>query len=302
LDAHFVVESDDSGVARLRFGDGLAGRDPADAPLWAVYRIGGGPAGNVGAGRLDSLLLRPDGTAPMSGGAVLEVWNPLAASGGQPAETVEQVRRLAPTAYRRQLRAVTDEDYAVVAGEVAGVQRAVSRRRWTGSWYSHEVLVDPVAGRAGDAALPAQVAELLEVRRMAGQDVEVRRPVYVPLRVAIAGCVRAGYVRGDVTRELVEVFSAGRRRDGSAGFFDPDRFTFGQSLYLSDIVAAAMSVAGVAWVEVTWLGRLSDSQARSGANIARGRLTVGPREVLRCDTDANNPEYGRIDITLKGGS
>ncbi|MEZ0449712.1 hypothetical protein [Cellulomonas sp. ICMP 17802] len=302
LDAHVVVEPDDDGVARLRFGDGVAGRDPADAPLWATYRLGGGGSGNVGAGRLDGLLARTDGSAAATGGAHLDVWNPLAATGGRAAEPVEQVRRLAPTAYRRQLRAVTDDDYAVVAGGVPGVQRAVARRRWTGSWYAEEVMVDPELARARDAALPVQVSDVLEVRRMAGLDVEVRRPVYVPLLVRIEGCVQDGYVGADVQRGLADVFSAHRRPDGSPGFFDPDRFTFGQPLYLSDVVATAMSVTGVAWVEVTVFGRLSDGPAATAANLAQGRVRVGRREVLRCDTDASNPENGRVDLRLRGGS
>jgi hypothetical protein len=45
------------------------------------------------------------------------------------------------------------------------------------------------------------------------------------------------------------VLTAVQSKLGTAGFFDPDNFSFGQQLYFSQLVAAAMAVPGVAWVE-----------------------------------------------------
>jgi hypothetical protein len=302
LDPHVVVELEGV-VARLRFGDGLTGRAPATQATYLVRcRLGGGTGGNVAAGRLTRWVARADGSPAVDSGAVPRVWNPLPAAGGADPEDVAQVRQLAPWAFRTQLRAVTAADYAAAAGTVPGVQRSVDRRRWAGSWYVHEVTIDPEAARADDPAVPAEVTGLLEVRRMAGVDVEVARPVYVPLHIELFGCLAPGYLAADVEAQLLAVLSARTLPGGTTGLFHPDRFTFGQPLYVSDLVAAAMTVPGLAWVDVTGFARLGDPAAATAANLAAGLIGVGAREVLRCDSDPNDPEAGRVDVVLGGGS
>jgi len=303
LTAHVVAEPSPDGSAWLRFGDGVTGRAPAgQARFRARYRVGGGSAGNVGAGRITTWLLRPDGTPAVPSGAEVAVWNPLRATGGTDPEPLEQVRQLAPSAYRHQLRAVTDADYADVAQSVPGVQRSIARRRWTGSWYAEEVTVDPLAARAHDPAVPAAVRALLEARRMAGRDVELTRPVYASLHLVLFACVAREIERPDVERRLAAALSARDLGGGRTGFFHPDRFTFGQPLYLSDLVAAAMAVTGVSRVEVRRFARLDAAARATATALAAGRIDVQPREVLRCDSDPNNPEAGRVDLLLGGGS
>jgi hypothetical protein len=303
LDPHVVVEPEADGVARIRFGDGVTGRAPTDQLTYqARYRLGGGTRGNVGAGRLVNWLPRADGTPADGSGAALTVWNPLPATGGTDPEPLEAVRLLAPSAYRRQLRAVTSADHAAAAQEVSGVQRSVARRRWNGSWYVQEVTIDPQAARADDPAVSAAVLSLLELRRLAGTDVELARPVYVPLFVQIFGCLAPGFVPADVERQLLDVLSARVLPGGALGFFHPDRFTFGQPLYLSDLVGAAMAVAGLTRLEVRRFARLGAGRAATASALTTGQIEVGPREVLRCDSDPNNPEAGRVDVVLGGGS
>lgn len=301
LDPHFVVEPAAGGAARLRFGDGVTGRAPtAQATYTAGYRVGGGLRGNVAAGRLLHWLPRADGRPAEDSGAALTVWNPIPAVGGVDPEPLDAVRQLAPSAYRRQLRAVTSPDYAHAANTVSGVQRSIARRRWTGSWYAQEVTVDPMAGRADDPAVPAAVTAVLEVRRMAGVDVEVARPVYVPLHIELFGCVVAGFARSAIEAQLLDVLSSRVLPGGVLGFFHPDRFTFGQPVYLSDVVAAAMAVPGLSFVDVRTFARLAAPASASAAALRAGRIDIAPREVLRCDSDPNNPEAGRVDIVLGG--
>lgn len=303
LATHVVVEPEPGGVSRLRFGDGVSGRAPVAGTIaLATYRVGGGVAGNVAPDRLVRLLALADGRDPVGAGAVVSVWNPLPGTGGTDPERLEQVRQLAPAAFRQQLRAVTSADYAVVAEQDPGAQRAVARRRWSGSWYAQEVTVDPVAAHANDPALLPGVIAALEVRRMAGIDVELERPVYVALEIGLGGCVLPGHLRADVEQLLLETFTSGLRRDGRRGFFHPDRFTFGQPLRLSDVVAAAMTVDGLAWVELTRFARAGASAFDAAASLAAGELPMAPRELLRCDSDVNNPEAGHIEISLGGGS
>ncbi len=303
LSTHVVVEPEPGGFSRLRFGDGINGRAPAlrSVPL-ATYRLGGGTTGNLAPDRLNRLLTLADGRAPVGAGAVVSVWNPVSAVGGSEPELLEQVRQLAPSAFRVQLRAVTSADYAAIAERNSGVQRSVSRRRWAGSWYAEEVTVDPVAIRGTDTTLLEELAAELEVRRMAGVDVEFERPIYVPLHLAIFGCVQPGFRRADVETRLRELLSARNLTDNSRGFFHFDNFTFGQSLVLSDVVALVMSVEGMAWAELTRFSRMGASSRDAQDALTAGRLLMAPREVLRCDSDPNNPEAGRVDLRLGGGS
>lgn len=303
LDAHVVAEPDQSRQVRLRFGDGVSGRRPAaGAVLDAHVRVGGGTAGNVGPDVLTTVLATPAAPAP----AGLVVSNPLAAVGGTEPEPMEAVRELAPYAFRSQLRAVTAADYAAAATEMPGVQRAVARRRWAGSWYAHEVTLDLAAEHdLGSAA--AAVSDRLEVRRLAGVDVELAPPVAVPLDIVVSVCVSEGYLRADVHSALLLRMSAGVLADGTRGFFHPDQFTFGQPLYVSDLVGAVMAVPGVSWVDVGDDGPSGPLRFRRlgrepAGEVAAGRIPVASREVLRADSDPSTPENGQFDVVLRGGS
>ena len=126
FDLGFVVEMDSAGVAWLRFGDDLHGRKPKSGGFVARYRIGNGAAGNIGPGALEKVVTGVQG--------IDRVWNPLPARGGREAETMEEARRKAPSAFRAQERAVTEADYAAIAQRSPLVQKARATRRWTGSW------------------------------------------------------------------------------------------------------------------------------------------------------------------------
>jgi len=293
----YIVEMEDDGQAHLRFGDDVLGRRPAAGTAFLVtYRVGSGRAGNVGRDALTQLHVpAPD----------VRVRNPMPAQGGADPEPVEQVRQWAPQAFRQQQRAVTDADYAAVTERHPQVQQAAATRRWTGSWYTEFITVDRRGGIAVDRGFRDEITGFLERYRMAGYDIEVDAPVFVPLDIVLTICVEPGYFRDNVKRALLDVFAARTLPDGRRGFFHPDNFTFAQPVYLSQVVAAAMSVDGVAWVDTDdtppkpnrfqrW-GRTADGE-RAGGRIPMGRL-----EVARCDTDPNEPENGRIEFVMEGG-
>lgn len=300
-DSHVVVETDDAGLAWLRYGDGVHGRRPPDGTLFsATYRIGAAAAGNVAAGTLTEPLLMPDTTSAFDDR--IQVWNPLPATGGRHPESVQAVQSLAPQWIRRQERAVTTADHRENAERVQGVQRAVARRRWTGSWHTVEVTVDVAASRSGDPAVPRAVLDRLEVRRMAATDVGIRQPVWVPVHIRLDGCVAPGYFAGSVAGQVRELLSAGVLPDGRRGLFHPDHLTFGQPLYLSDIMVAAMQVPGISWIEVTVLNRLGGSPDENTSHLQSGVLKAQSREIIRCDSDPNLPEFGRVDVVMGGGT
>ncbi len=303
LDPHFVVEPESPTRVGLRFGIQGAGLNPTRTSRFGAHvRVGGGLDGNVGPDVLTAPLASATGPPP---GGVVAVTNPLPATGGAAPERLEAVRELAPHAFRKQLRAVTPADYAAAANENPGVQRAVARRRWNGSWYAQEVTLDVVAARAADPAVEREVAAVLDIRRLAGLDVKFAPPLLVPLEIVLGICVAPGHLRADVARVLTGELSAGTLPDGRRGFFHPDEFTFGQPLLLSDLVARVMAVPGVSWVDVdddaTGLRFRRLGRAPAG-EVAAGRISAAAREVLRADTDPSNPENGRVGLIVRGGT
>jgi hypothetical protein len=288
----FVVESEHDGSAYLRFGDDIHGKRPdSDTVFTATYRIGNGVAGNIGLESIAHIV--------SNDGRLLSVSNPLPARGGVEPENAEEIRRDAPEAFRIQERAVTPEDYAEVTERHASVQRAAATFRWTGSWYTVFLTVDRKGGGEVDAAYEQRIRDHIERYRMAGYDLEIDGPCYVPLELGMTVCVKADYFRADVHAALMRVFSRGWLADGSRAVFHPDRFTFGQPVYLSTLYEAAQAVQGVASVVITVFRRLRVPP--DPKPLDDGVLTIGRLEIARLDNDPNFPERGVLKLSIGGG-
>lgn len=288
----FVVEVDDRRIARLRFGDDRHGERPATGTRFtATYRVGNGSAGNVGAMAIAHVV-----TA--GGGSFTAVANPLPTFGGSEPEDVEAARRDAPEAFRTQQRAVTADDYARAAEQRSEVQRAAATFRWTGSWHTVFVTADRPGGAAVDAPFERRLRRHLERFRMAGYDLEVDGPRPVALDIELHVCVLADHFRAAVLKALREVLTSGFMPSGEPGLFHPDRFTFGQAVYLSPIVAAAQAVPGVEAVRALRFQRLVNP---GPTTLADGVIPIGRLEVAQLADDPNFRERGRLVLTLGGG-
>ena len=287
----FVVEAENDGTAYVRFGDDEYGQQPEpETTFKATYRVGNGSAGNVGAETLAHIVINDP--------AITGVRNPLPASGGIDPETMEQIRRDAPEAFRTQKRAVTEADYARAAERDRRVQRAAATLRWTGSWHTVFITVDPFAQFAERNNFAASLVAGVEPFRMAGHDLRIDLPRYVPLEIAMFVCVKPEYFRSDVRAALLEVFSNSTLPDGRKGVFHPDFFTFGQTVHLSPLYAAAQSVAGVASVQITLFRRQGRPES---SGLAAGFLTMNRLEIARLDNDPNFAERGLFQLSLGGG-
>jgi hypothetical protein len=287
----FVAEMEHDGTTRLRFGDDEHGLRPRVGERFiARYRVGNGTSGNVGA---DSIVH----TVALDA-RVVAVRNPLPARGGRNPETVEEVRRRAPYAFRTQERAVTPEDYEASAVRHAAVQRAAATVRWTGSWHTVFLTIDPEGESQFDSSLETALARHLERYRMAGHDIELDAPRYVPLEIELSVCVEPTHFRSEVKERLLAVLSSRTRPDGVRGVFHPSNFTFGQPVYLSPILAAARGVAGVASASAVRFHRQGIDES---GHLADGQLSLGRLEIARLDNDANFPERGVLRIRVSGG-
>jgi hypothetical protein len=290
--SEFVVESEHDGSALLRFGDDYHGKRPdVSTTFSASYRVGNGVAGNIG---LESIAHIVSNDARL-----LRASNPLPAQGGSDPENAEDIRRDAPEAFRTQERAVTPADYAEVTERHPSVQRAAATFRWTGSWYTVFLTVDRKGGGEVDAVYEQTIRDHVERYRMAGYDLEVNSPSYVPLLLEMTVCVKPDYFRADVRAALMRVFSRGWLDDGRPALFHPDNFTFGQAVYLSALYEAAQVIQGVGSVVINTFQRLRAPP--DPKPIDDGVLTVGRLEIARLDNDPNFPERGVLKLSIGGG-
>jgi predicted phage baseplate assembly protein len=304
---HFTVEVDNDGRPTVRFGDDEYGKRPVGATAFtAVYRIGNGRAGNVGA---EALAHAVQPTVAPLWPVIRRIRNPLAAQDGTDAETIEAVRQFAPAEFRaEQFRAVVEADYTATAKKLPEVAGAVASFRWTGSWYTVFVGVDPTdpddlitesGGRTRLApGLASRVRNFLTGYKLAGYDLEIRSAEYVPLEIAFELCVELDHFRGDVVEAVRQALSNRVNADGSRGFFHPDNFTFAQNVYLSQIYAAIEAVQGVLSAFVTIFRRFGKTD---NGELALGVLPIGPWEIARLDNDPGFQENGVLRITAGGG-
>lgn len=293
-DRYFVPEIEFDGSVFLRFGDGQYGANPdAGMSFYANYRIGNGSAGNVGRDTIAHVVPPASWLGSLSDFALVR--NPLPATGGIDPEDMNHIRQFAPFSYQTQERCVTEADYGQEASQLTAGAEAVGTMRWTGSWYTAFVSLDPTA------LTPLTVSETtsgLNLLRMIGTDVAVEPGVIVGLEIVLEVCVAPQYFRGDVYNALMEIFVSGNQCDGTPGLLSPSNFSFGQMVLASPLIAAAQAVDGVLSVTLDTFTRM-DMPWIDGAT--QGYLQMGRLDIPRCDNDPNHLERGTFTLRLDGG-
>jgi hypothetical protein len=290
------IEEEVPPVLRFRTG-GVGLAPPAGSQVTARYEVGGGVVGNLPANALR--LLERNTTA----GDATPSWqivpgvvarNLVAAAGGRDAATLEVVRRDAPEAFAAEpRRAVLAADYAVAAAAEPGVQRAATRREWSGSWPLMRTAVDLLDDPGGATGLGRLLLALDNVR-MLGTEAAVVPAIPAGLLVGLELCALPGVDPAALQQRVLGVL-----RPGTAtrpGLFHPDRMQLGAPVYLSAVLAVVAGLPGVDAVEVREARRLSDPPGTVSSVIR-----VGPDELAVLDDDPARPERGRLDVRVRGG-
>jgi hypothetical protein len=294
----FVVETDERGRPHLRFGDGGSGRRPRPGSWFlARYRVGGGPRGNVGSQAIRHVVLDPAlGHRLAAAGAAVEgARNHLPAAGGSHPVSAEYARIYAPDRIHTsgfQERCVTEQDSARLARDHPEVRRAVARHRWDGGGRSVELYVQRQGGLPLDAAFEARLRDWLRDKLLAGWDLALRPPRWVPLDVEVAVWIDPG----EQVERIYRRFAEDRTGAGGGPIFDPDLFDFGQPVYLSRITSALLAVPGVRDVRVDAFHRWGRPPA--GEREA-GYVPIGPLEMPRLDNDPDAPQRGTFRIRFE---
>jgi len=207
----------DSEAGTISFGDGVRGRIPTRGARVRVVtmRYGGGSAGNVAAGSIDGIKTSNGGDA---GEAKLKVFQPLAASGGEDAETLSEAEKRIPSLLRNRDRAITPDDYEQIAADTPGV--SLGRVEVMPHFKPHQRLTE-VPGVVSVMVLPQKtthrspnprpdrsvlesVYAYLDERRPIGTELYVIGCAYVPLGISTNITIADGYGRETVLHNVRE--------------------------------------------------------------------------------------------------
>lgn len=242
---------------------------------------------------------------------------------------MEAARAEGPRLIAEQRRMVTLDDHQTAISAHPLVSRAQARLVWTGAWNT--ILVSalleadrrldeplPLPEEGGEAdllwrriedfhhhqniPLPAAggpvtprhlLRSLIELRRMIGAEVflEDAKPAAITFTLSIRA--KPGYFRSEMKQALADVFSA-----DEGGFFEPGRLDFGDDLFASDIIEAAMAVDGVA---VACLNRFKRVGSGWPDRSAQGFIPVEADEYVRCLNNRGEPEKGYFRLIVNGG-
>ncbi len=235
----------------LGFGDGRRGMVPGEGKNNIVatsYRIGGGSLGNVNAGTLTSL-----GRALAY---VESVTNPLAATGGADRETIEEAKQRAPYTIKSRDRAVTSEDYEMLALR-ASTQLARARCVPDRSNRGHVTLALVPKGELRGEELNRRlipsnevlrfVKRYLDDRKLVGTVLNVVRPRYkdMSLRVVL---IRRSVGTSDRLRKDIEL-KLRRYLHSLVGDRHGKGWEFGRPVLKAELIHLVEEVPGVEGVD-----------------------------------------------------
>jgi predicted phage baseplate assembly protein len=292
----------DRAAGILRFGDGVHGAIPPagiDNIRAFRYRTGGGAAGNVVAGSLNTLATAVQG--------VESVFNPTAAGGGSDTATTETMLRVGPQQISHRDRAVSPEDFEELAVEAT---RQVAKARCLAATHLRRVTsqVDPchpaqrhdahdargwvsviIVPRSPDP-LPCPSLELRRTVRdylrerapallVAGDRLVVRPPDYVVVSIEaelfVESLEHAATVEEAADKELRKLLHP--LEGGPEGL----GWEFGRPIAASDVFAVLEAIRHVDHVEALRFKVDGRPDNAAGVEIGPHQLLASGRHTLR---------------------
>lgn len=255
----FQTGINESAMMEVRFGDGMNGFVPqAGKTISVTYNSTLGTDGNVGKtliNTIDSVITLPVSTT-------ISVTNLLASSGGTDIESLLDIKRNVPVSHRTKLRAVTEDDYKVIAELVNGVGRALVDYKCT---KDIPIYIAPTGGGVANQILLDDVKEFFEDKRLVGKTVNPIAVGEVLINIVANVNAVAGFqnlaVKQAIINDLLTLYSVENQ---------PIKGT----VYLSDVYES---------IENTKIGGLkcvNNSNVLLMSPIPFGRQTDGTETVL----------------------
>ena len=225
----FVTSEDDRAQTLVRFGDGVNGARLSTGVnnVVASYRYGSGAAAPA-SGSLTVIL------QPMPG--LASVLNPVAVGGGSDPDPPARIRVDAPRSVLTFGRAVSADDYAVIAAGAPGVTRAKGSFGFDGPSQRARITIYV----SGDDTAVSNATERIAGAADPNRHFKVVAATPVPIRISATIVV-------DPTRTAADVLTAVRSAlvDPDTGPFAPSSMGIGDPLYDSAFYAACYKAAGV---------------------------------------------------------
>lgn len=251
----------DAASGTVTCGDTLRGRafQVGERIRALSYRCGGGSAGNVAPGAISTIV----------GAAAVTVTNPFALAGGADAETIDQAMQRIPAELANHDRAVTAADFAQLAA-IAGVGRAECLPHFYPPTFDLQAagvvtvivwpstdLLHPEAPVPDRALLSAACAQL-DARRLVTTELYVVPPTYHQIAVSVGVHAQPGYSGNAVctwVEKVLRQYLSPMPPYGPAGGGWP----LGRQVFGPELMAAALQVEGIDYLEPIRLGELDDN-------------------------------------------
>ena len=278
----FGLDSADRAYAVKQVRDGksevqFAGRLPTGTHnVSALYRFGGGTAGNLAPGRISTVV------APIMG--VRAVRNPVPADGASDAETLEDMRSAAPQSIGTLDRVVSLTDFEAFARAFRGIGKAIATELDVGM---RSVVCLTIA--TSDLTSPTPGSDVIEALCTAlslvaapGRSVRIEGFTDLTASVTVALAIDPALRRADVE---AAVRTALGKKFGRAAR------NFGEALHRSAVLAAVQQVEGVLAATLTVFalpGGPPESEGRllcpaplmsSGVFRQAGLLSLNPGQI-----------------------
>jgi len=250
-----------------------------------------------------------------------------------PAE-MEKARNEGPRLTEEVRRMVTLADHESLLEAHPLVARARARLVWSGAWYTilvaallegNKGLDDPLhVGAAPASGIPSELNEVLwhkvvvfqrveelalppvnekltarrllrvmiEQNRMVGSEVFLETAKAAAITFALSIRAKKGFFRTELKQALNQVFTS-----DEGGFFEPGRLAFGEDLFASDIIEAAMAVEGVEVACINRFKRVGGYPDRTAAGV----IEIAEDEFALCENNRAKPQNGTFRITVNAG-
>jgi hypothetical protein len=262
----FIVRLDNDGVVNITFGDGRQGaRLPTGQEnIRATYRSGIGEKGEVAADSIKLLKTKPSG--------IKGVTNPIASSGSQEPETMNNARTNAPRTVLTMERIVSLQDYEDFARAYAGIGKAQAIVLWNGKT---ELVHVTIADSYGDTIDPGtelhkNLSKAIDTYRDRLEMVQIDTFEKHLFQLEAKLLIEEKY-------DVKNVLAAAQAALESA--FSFDKRDFGQPVTSAEVISILQQIPGAIMVDLDKL-YLTDTAYETDPEL--GPAQTGPASILPC--------------------
>ncbi|MEG4233978.1 putative baseplate assembly protein [Microcoleus sp. Pol11C3] len=236
-DQNYIIRIEDNGTTTVTFGDGIKGaRLPSgNENITAIYRSGIGLDGNIAVARLSLLKTRPQG--------IVEVNNPIPATGAAPPESLEEARAKAPPTVRTLDRIVSLRDFEDFARGFAGIGKAQAVAVWYEENHIVHITITAVGGERVllESSLYTNLIAAINQARDPLQQVQVDSYDRILFNLEARLLINPRYQRQEVENKVLTALKT---------TFAFPRRQFGQNVTAAEAIATMQNVEGVIAVDL----------------------------------------------------